>query len=104
MFKDTRKTDVKLMTCPAFLKRLSTYVILLAVFLVIGIFIWRSTVGSGSPYETFEALRTDLIKTVEVTGKIMPSARISLAFELGGTVRAINVKVGDSVQAGDVLA
>jgi len=46
----------------------------------------------------------DLSITADGTGVLMPSAELDLAFDSGGTLNGLLVKVGDEVQAGDVLA
>lgn len=55
-------------------------------------------------YETVAAAKQDLKQTVEVTGEIKPAERIDLAFRNSGKISVVNVKVGDTVKTGDVLA
>jgi len=40
---------------------------------------------------------------VTASGVVMPAQEANMAFALGGIVKAVNVKVGDSVRAGDML-
>lgn len=92
------------MNLPKFLKRKSTYIVLA----VIAIGVWwflSSRAKTGVPvYETASVVRTDLRQTVEVTGELKPAARIDLSFKNSGTIGKVNVKVGDAVKIGDVLA
>jgi HlyD family secretion protein len=48
--------------------------------------------------------RGNVVETVSVTGAISPLGKADLAFEKGGAVAAIYVKVGDPVTAGQALA
>lgn len=92
------------MKIPSFLKKKTTYVIL--VILIVGVALYlRSSAGSKVPqYETAPVQRGALAQTVEVTGEITPAARIDLSFKTSGTVNKLNVKIGDVVKTGDVLA
>ena len=63
--------------------------------------------GMGSAkkvqYETVLAKRADLIQEVSVTGRVKPSDSADLAFEMGGKVEKVEVAVGNSVKAGQIL-
>jgi RND family efflux transporter MFP subunit len=48
--------------------------------------------------------RGGIAQTVEVTGELKSVSDLELSFETSGTVAAIFVEVGDTVNAGDVLA
>lgn len=92
------------MTWPKFLtkKRIIWTVILLVIGY--GIFTLASGGKQKTTYETAAAERTSLKQTVEVTGELKPAARIDLAFKSSGIIQTINVKIGDTVKQGDVLA
>lgn len=47
---------------------------------------------------------TDIKQTVLATGQVTSSTDLDLSFNTNGVVKTINVKVGDSVKAGQVLA
>ncbi len=53
---------------------------------------------------TYTVQRGDVQKVLEFTGRWQPRDQIGLAFEVEGTVRRVNVKRGDTVQMGDLLA
>jgi HlyD family secretion protein len=92
------------MTIPKFLKRKSTY-ITLAIIVVLGCWYSFNRSKSSKPvYETSNATRQNLLQTVEVTGEIKPAERIDLSFERSGKISSINVKVGQVVKKGDILA
>ena len=91
------------MAIPKFLKRKSTYIVLV-LLIVGGWWFTQRNANKGPVYETALVEQKDLRQTVEVTGEIKPAARIGLAFKNGGTLSRINVKVGDDVKPGDVLA
>ncbi len=55
-------------------------------------------------YETVKAKRGELRQTVTATGAVKSASEFSLNFEAAGRVDSVNVKKGDAVKAGDVLA
>ncbi|MFA5954750.1 MAG: efflux RND transporter periplasmic adaptor subunit [Patescibacteria group bacterium] len=60
----------------------------------------RSTAPS---YETAPATRGDIVQTVDVTGHVEASTDVKLAFERGGRIAAVLVKVGDHVTKDQAL-
>lgn len=54
-------------------------------------------------YETVTVERSDLVQTVEATGKIESANDLSLRFEYSGTIGTINAVEGKNVKAGDLL-
>ncbi len=76
-----------------------------AVLLVVvgGIVYWRSR-PAPITYETTAVEQRKLMQTVEVTGEMKPADRIDLGFQASGKLQKINVKVGDVVKPGEVLA
>jgi HlyD family secretion protein len=92
------------MALPKFLKLKRTYIILA---LVVGGGLWIAhshSQASTSKYETQAVTKSDLYQTVAVTGEMKPAERIDLAFKNSGTLGVVNVKVGDTVKKGDILA
>lgn len=55
------------------------------------------------PYEYVIANRGNLVQEVSVTGRVKPTSKADLAFQISGRVGEINVKVGDKVFTGQVL-
>lgn len=53
---------------------------------------------------TYVVQRGDVQDILEFSGRWQPRDQMSLAFEVGGTARRVNVKRGDSVKAGDLIA
>ncbi|MEZ4180037.1 MAG: efflux RND transporter periplasmic adaptor subunit [Candidatus Doudnabacteria bacterium] len=72
--------------------------ILLAVIAVIAV------VKKGKALDTQVVLQGDLKKTVLATGQVISDTDVDLSFKNPGLVEQVNVKVGDRVEAGDVLA
>ena len=62
----------------------------------------RST--NGNSLQTAKATVGNLVLFASGTGTIMPAAETSFGFNTSGQVSQINVKVGDHVEAGQVLA
>jgi RND family efflux transporter MFP subunit len=54
--------------------------------------------------ETAEVTTGDLSGSITASGHVAPRQDISLAFQTSGVVKEVNVKVGDTVKAGSVLA
>lgn len=91
------------MNVPKFLKRKSTYAILVVILIIGGW--WAIASGANkTTYETAPVEKRTLVQTVEVTGEVKPAERVELAFQNSGKVKLIKVKVGDQVKQGDVLA
>lgn len=89
----------------AFIKKKKVYIPLI-IFLVVGFFGYRSYKQAHQPpsYETAKVMRGNLVQTVEATGKIESIDNIALRFEIPGTLGKINVKEGQAVQRGTILA
>jgi RND family efflux transporter MFP subunit len=54
--------------------------------------------------QTGEVTRGDLVLTADGSGTLVPATELSLGFSSGGTVTEVLVKVGDHVEAGQLLA
>jgi RND family efflux transporter MFP subunit len=92
------------MTAPSFLKKKSTYILGVIILLIVGGYFLTRGKGNAPVYELAPVVQQDLGQTVEVSGELKPATRIDLAFQGSGTIDAINVKVGDTVKKGDLLA
>ena len=64
----------------------------------------RARAGGTSQYETQPAKRGELVATVGATGSVRALQSAVLNWQTTGTVAAVNVKAGDVVKKGDVLA
>ncbi len=73
----------------------------LALIVLIGIFTFGTGTQGASEYTT--VTKGDLIRTVELAGKVAPIEDTALSFEVAGTVTGVYKKVGDTVKQGDVL-
>ncbi|HEY9480746.1 MAG TPA: efflux RND transporter periplasmic adaptor subunit [Candidatus Paceibacterota bacterium] len=74
-----------------------------AVVAIIGLIFGLRTRGTGDT-ETVTVMRGELVKTVNVSGKVVAVDSADLAFARAGTVAAVYKKIGDKVRAGDLLA
>ncbi|MEK7452751.1 MAG: biotin/lipoyl-binding protein [Patescibacteria group bacterium] len=80
------------------------YIVISFAILAIIIFSYISLGGEKElTYESFIIKMSDIVEEVSVTGSIKPVESVDLAFEIGGKVSNINVKIGDVVEAGKVL-
>ena len=59
---------------------------------------------SQANVQTGRATLATLLSTVDSSGSVTPESKVTLSFGTSGTVAKVNVKVGDHVQKGDVLA
>ncbi len=73
-----------------------------AVIVIIGIIFALRARGSQN-IETVTLTTGDLVRTVELSGKVVSVDDISLAFETGGTIDRVYKKVGDLVYAGEII-
>jgi HlyD family secretion protein len=82
------------------------YILLVLVLAGAGFWWYRNYQEKNKPpvYETADVVKGKLKQTVDVTGKIESLNDISLRFEMPGTIEKLNVKEGDSVKEGQVLA
>lgn len=73
--------------------------------IILAVFGWRTFGTSGSTDEELVTVQsTTFVQEVGVTGKVIPSKDVDMAFETSGRVSRVSVKVGDIVQQGQVLA
>lgn len=87
--------------------------ILVAIFILAGtggyayytqIYLPSQTTTETATLQTATVRQGDLVIYASGTGTLVASDEVNLAFKTGGEVTEINVKVGDKVKAGDVLA
>ena len=55
-------------------------------------------------YTTVKVMKGDLIQTVDATGSVKPATEVDLNFKIIGKLAKNNVKVGDIVEEGQILA
>ena len=60
--------------------------------------------ATETPLQTAKATKENLVLYANGTGTVMPAEETTFGFNTTGQVSAINVKVGDQVKAGQVLA
>ncbi len=90
--------------------RIAIAVTVLAGFIVGGYFIYTRDFSSQTvateenPLQTAAATKGDLVLYADGTGTIIPQEESALGFNSSGQVKEIDVKVGNTVEAGQVLA
>jgi HlyD family secretion protein len=85
----------------SFIKRRKIALIIGLVVLII-VSIGFSAGGNGDK-ETLIVVRGELVRNVELSGKVVPVHEANLSFEVNGTVSRVYKRVGDSVTAGEVM-
>jgi multidrug efflux pump subunit AcrA (membrane-fusion protein) len=63
-----------------------------------------SLINGNGDIVTEKAFKGTLIRTIDVTGKVVPSDEVDLGFTTSGKISAIRVREGDIVYRGQVLA
>jgi HlyD family secretion protein len=78
----------------------------LLLALLVGIFAFVQPTSTVEAQDTETALieRRDVTVIVDGSGTISPERSLDLSFAVGGTVDVVNVAIGDTVTAGQVLA
>lgn len=89
----------------SFFTRKRTLWILIGLVVLFGAwyFIFGRTNTSGT-IQTGKVTQQDLQKTVLTTGQVVSSTNLDLSFQSSGVVKRINVREGDVVGSGEVLA
>ncbi len=86
------------------MKKIIILALSVILFFIFGLFIVSTVIkNKKEDFEIFSLKKTGLAQEVSVTGKIKPAQSVDLAFEKSGRVNAVNVKVGDFVEAGRTL-
>ena len=90
-----------------FLKKYRNVLIGLLIVVTVAsafIFVRRSNAGTASQFQTATIERGKLTTTIGTTGTVRAKQTAVLIWQAAGTVETVNVQVGDSVTADDVLA
>jgi trimeric autotransporter adhesin len=77
---------------------------IVAAVLVASFFGFRSSASASSGYRTAEAEVNTVRQTLSVSGATDPVHQATAAFQVAGTVSAVNVTVGQHVTAGETLS
>ncbi|KKW43071.1 MAG: RND family efflux transporter MFP subunit [Candidatus Magasanikbacteria bacterium GW2011_GWA2_56_11] len=81
-----------------------TAVIVLGIAGIAGVMAWRSRASDSGTAVTVSVGRGRVVEEVSVTGKAQAAEAVDLAFESGGKVATVRVKVGDRVSAGAIIS
>jgi HlyD family secretion protein len=79
----------------------------LAIAAGVGTFIWARSTQTSTVFQgltTSPSTRQPVTLAVSASGQIQANADVALSFGSSGTVREVNVKLGDRVKQGQVLA
>ena len=95
------------------MKRKTAIMILIiaAAVLGLGFGVWQSVKAvppnaaqTTGDYQTTTVRRGNITVTVSGTGNVVPSKTANLGFSVSGEIAELNVQVGDTVKAGQILA
>jgi len=84
--------------------KITFFVSIALAVIVVGVGGWYIFAPKSEHYETTTASVRDIQESITGTGDVDSDQHVSLAFRSPGTVASINVKVGDAVKAGQILA
>ncbi len=83
---------------------INKYTVISAIILVMVVYFGFLRSGKSPIVESTEVKMGNIVERVSVTGKILPVEKADLAFEKSGVIAKINVKVGDRISKGKVIA
>ncbi len=78
--------------------------VILAILALGGGGFWYYRITRPPVYQLTAVTKSDISSIVTVTGRIKPADSVDLAFEKGGKIKDVFVKIGDKVTAGQSLA
>jgi multidrug efflux pump subunit AcrA (membrane-fusion protein) len=70
----------------------------------VGIAVWATTASGVSGFRTAQATMATVRQTLPVSGTVDPVSQTTAAFQVAGSVSAVDVSLGQSVTAGQTLA
>lgn len=79
-------------------------VIIAIVLIAVAAIVYNSTREKPLQYTSAKVERGDVVQTVSATGAVEAAKKIDLRFMSSEKIKEVNVKVGNSVKEGDVLA
>lgn len=79
-------------------------IIICVMVLAVGYFVYLQAVPKPKEITTVKIIRGNLIQSVEPSGSVKSKTEINLNFDTVGRIAAIDVKVGDNVKPGQMLA
>lgn len=88
-------------------KKKKIYIIggaVIGLILIVSIIASISGGNKGPVFEYETISKGEVVQEVSATGKVKPAEAIDFSFEASGKVSAVNVKVGDKVASGKVMA
>ena len=86
-----------------FFKKPSVIISILIIAAVSVLLYWRYGRPGAPLYDTVTVSRHSIFQEVSVTGRVKPAEDVNLAFERGGKVSKVNVKVGEMATIGQAL-
>jgi len=78
--------------------------VIAAIIFIIGIYFLFLRKKPQTEYTTAPVERGSLAQTVSVTGDVVDKEEVVLNFEIGGRLTSVNIKEGDQVAQGEVVA
>ena len=88
------------------MKKLIKFIAVFAVLAGVGYYFYDKNfnVPQGDQFITSKAVRGELVKSIESNGEIYATELIDVGAQVGGQIKKLYVKLGDVVNAGDMIA
>jgi RND family efflux transporter MFP subunit len=80
------------------------FIIGVIVVIIIAVVVYEKTKPTKPNFQYATATVGNVVEQVSVTGTVSPVSNANLAFEKGGVISKIYIKVGDTVTAGEAVA
>lgn len=78
--------------------------VIAVIILIIGVYFLLLRKNPQTEYTTAPVEKGNVIQTVSVTGDIIDKEEVILNFEIGGRITSVNIKEGDQIAQGEVIA
>ncbi len=88
----------------AFLKKKSTWILVIIVLVAVGIFIGRSQKSEKVDFSSTKVEKIDLVQSVSETGSVVADLELFYGWETSGKVIKLAKETGDIVKKGELIA
>jgi HlyD family secretion protein len=69
-----------------------------------GWYFWRPAIGARHEYQTAQATRADLVRSVTASGQLNPVVKVDVGSQISGIIQKLLVDFNSAVQEGQVIA
>lgn len=84
-------------------KRRKGYLLLVAVLVIVGIWLWKTLNAPQPHYQTLIVRKGDLLQSVLATGKLDALRKVDVGAQVSGQLKTLSVNIGDRVRKDQLL-